>query len=144
MYDKGNRGRLRGVPGTSLPQLQGADPRGARVGESKTAGWAGEEEADRARDPRLEQLLQVPWMEKGAEVPHLPTRPWNPAPPNMCEAREDRGSSQIARPPAPSPKLEGKYLLCLRTRYKLILNNTDALFFLLCPDRNAVANLDML
>lgn len=46
--------------------------------------------------------------------------------------------------PAPSPKLEGKYLLSLRTRYKLILNNTDALFFLLCPDRNAVANLDML
>lgn len=78
MYDKGNRGRLPGVPGTSLSQLQGADPRGPRVGESKTAGWAGEEEADRARDPRLEQLLQVPWMEKGAEVPHLPTKALEP------------------------------------------------------------------
>lgn len=53
-------------------------------------------------------------------------------------------SDRAAPHPAPSPKLEGKYLLSLRTRYKLILNNTDALFFLLCPDRNAVANLDML
>lgn len=84
-------------------------------------------------------------MEKGAEVPHLPTRPWNPAPPQICVRREKREAVLRSRgPPAPSPKLEGKYLLCLRTRYKLILNNTDALFFLLCPDRKAVANLDML
>ena len=81
---------------------------------------------------------------RGQRFPTSPLGLGTLPPPNMCEAREDRGSSQIARPPAPSPKLEGKYLLCLRTRYKLILNNTDALFFLLCPDRNAVANLDML
>lgn len=60
--------------------------------------------------------------------------------------RRERGREKFSdrATPSPSPKREGKYLLSLGTRYKLILNNTDALFFLLCPDRNAVANLDML
>lgn len=112
------------------------------MGESKTTGWAGEEVADVERDPGLGQLLQVPWIVKGAEVP-LPLGLRTPAP-QICVKREKRDAVFRSRGPQPqAPKLEGKYLLSLRTRYKLILN-TDALFFLLCSDRNAVANLDML
>lgn len=94
-------------------------------------GRAGKEKAERGRArarPRATSASSGDGKGATRVPPH--TRPWNPGPKySRGEREEERSSFQIARPPVPSPKLEGKYLLRLRPRYKLILNNTDALFF---------------
>ncbi len=55
--------------------------------------------------------------------------------------RGKRRNFRFALPMPVSPKLEGKCPTWPRTRYKLMLNNTDALF-LLCGQQRCLANLD--